>query len=388
MSCLGIASGPLEQERASSPIRVDVVSSYQAFLNLKPAWDRLAAAAELDHPFLEHDWIRTWWECCGGNSTLNVLVLQAGGEAIAIAPLILTRVKMWGVPLRRLGFFYNDHVPRADFLIAQRPGEAYRAIWSHLLENRNWDLLQLCQLPAGSETLAQFRNLAAEDGCLSGVWASGASPYISLSTSWPQYCGGLAAKHRSNLRNRFKRLNQVGTVDLETVAAHENAEEAVEAGLSLEAAAWKGSAGTAIASDPELVNFYATFAQCAAKNGWLRLHFLKTGPKRIAFDYSLAYKNRLFLLKLGYDPEFAAYSPSNLLLYLALQGSFERGMSVYDFLGQTAEWKRNWTLEATEHYWLYIFPRSFKGRLLHFLKFRAVPFVKDRATRVTTRGER
>lgn len=377
MSCVGIASIAPEQESglsgsalASSPIRVEVVSGYQAFLDLKPEWDRLAAAADLDHPFLEHDWIRTWWECCAGNSTLNVLVLQAGGEVIAIAPLILTRVRMWGIPLRRLGFFYNDHVPRADFLIAQRADDVYRAVWRHLLENRNWDLLQLCQLPEGSQSIAQLKILAAEDGYPVGVWLSGASPYISLSTSWTGYSGGLAAKHRSNLRNRFKRLNQAGPVALEAVTTEEYTEEAVQAGLSIEAAAWKGNAGTAISGDPELVNFYTTFARRAAKKGWLRLHFLKTGPKRIAFDYSLAYKNRLFLLKLGYDPEFSPYSPSNLLLSLVLQGAFEEGIAVYDFLGQTAEWKRNWTEEATEHYWMYVFRGSFKGNLLHFSTLR------------------
>ena len=40
---------------------------------------------------------------------------------MAIAPLILTPIRMWGIKVRRLGFFYNAHVPRADFLIAQRP---------------------------------------------------------------------------------------------------------------------------------------------------------------------------------------------------------------------------------------------------------------------------
>ena len=377
MASLGLLSVAPEEDLTSSPIGVEVVSTYQAFLDLKPEWDRLSEAAQLDHPFLEHDWIRSWWECCGGKSSLYVMILRTGSETIAIAPLILSQTKMWGFSIRRLGFFYNDHVPRADFLIARRPSEAYRAIWTHLLENRNWDLLQLCQLPQGSETRAQLTKLAAEGGCPTGVWASGAAPYVSLLTSWPEYCAGLAAKHRSNLRNRFKRLNQVGPVDLETITAEGDREEALEAGLALEAKAWKGAAGTAITSEPELVTFYETLAQRAAANGWLRLHFLKAGSKRIAFDYSLAYKDRMFLLKLGYDPEYAAYSPSNLLLNLALEESFARGMAVYDFLGQSADWKRAWTQEAREHYWLYIFRGSLKGRFIHFLKFRLVPFIKN-----------
>lgn len=384
MPCLETATAPLRRELFASTIRVEVVSTYQAFLNLQSAWDLLADAAKLDHPFLEFEWIRAWLDCCGKGTRLNVLVLYADSEVVAIAPLILTRVKMWGIQLRKLGFFYNDHVPRADFLIAHGRSDVYRVIWKHLMENRNWDFLQLCQLPDGSETLPQLQTLAAEDGCPSDVWASGAAPYVSMSESWDQYHEGLPSKHRSNLRNRFKRLNQVGAVEIEAITSEDDVEEAILPGLALEAAAWKGISGTAISSDPALTRFYTKFAERAAKKGWLRIHFLKTGPRRIAFDYSLVYKNRLFLLKLGYDPDFAAYSPSNLLFCLALQGSFERGMAVYDLLGQTADWKRNWAQEAREHYWLYVFPGTFKGRLLFALKFRLVPLLR----KTTARGAR
>jgi len=382
--CLETANPLLQEESvASAAIRVDVVSSYQEFLNLQPEWDLLSEAAQLDHPFLEFEWIRTWFDCCGKGSALNILVVYEGREVIAIAPLILTRIKMWSIEVKRLGFFYNDHVPRADFMVARGRGDVYPVIWKHLIENRNWDLVQLCQLPEGSGTLTQLARLATEDGCPSDVWASGAAPYITVSESWRRYHDGLPVKHRSNLRNRFKRLNQVGQVEIEAITADCNVDEAMQPALALEGAAWKGSSGTAIACDPSLTRFYKEFAGRAAKKGWLRLHFLKAGSRRIAFDYSLEYKNRLYLLKLGYDPDFAAYSPSNLLLCLALQGSFERGVAVYDLLGQTADWKRNWTQEAREHYWLYIFRGSFKGRLLFALKFRLVPFLKRTIARGT-----
>ena len=82
--------------------------------------------------------------------------------------------------MRRLGFFYNAHVPRADFLIAERREEVYRAIWRHLSRGKDWDLLQLCQLTEGCATLEAMPRLAARDDCRVGVWASEASPYVPL----------------------------------------------------------------------------------------------------------------------------------------------------------------------------------------------------------------
>ena len=365
----------LERAPVQAEIRIEAITDYQSFLDLEPVWNEVADAAGLDHPFLEYAWARTWWESFGTGSTLHVLVLRAGDRPIAIAPLILTPIRMWGIKVRRLGFFYNAHVPRADFLIAERPGEVYRAIWAYLSRNRCWDLLQLCQLPEGCPTLEEMPRLAAPAHCRIGVWASEASPYIPLRPSWGEYFDSLAGKHRSNLRNRLKGLKATGPVEMEAIISAEGLAEGVEAGLRLEAAGWKGEAQTAISCDPAVSKFYSTLAGRAAEHGWIRLHFLQAGPTRVAFDYSLSYKNRLYLLKVGYDPAYARYSPSNLLLALVLQSAFERGLAEYEFLGADEKWKLSWAERVRPHTWLFVFPGTFKGRLLHLIKFQFVPLL-------------
>jgi CelD/BcsL family acetyltransferase involved in cellulose biosynthesis len=369
---------PAATSRAVTPeIRAETISDYQAFLDLEPAWNRLLADSGIDHPFVEHTWLRTWWECFGEGSTIHIIVVSDGQEIQAIAPLILTTIRMFGIPVRRLGFFYNAHVPRTGFIIRKDAENAYNAIWIHLLRERAlWDLLQLCQLTVESSTLHEMRNLASEDGFPNGVWLSGESPYVSLETSWRDYYGSLATKHRSNLRNRFKRLNGTGPVELETVTRQNSLSVDLEAGLRLEESAWKRDAGTAISCDRRVRKFYESFARRAAEKNWLRLNFLKAGTQRVAFDYSLAYKQRVFLLKLGYDPAFSAYSPSNLLLALAMERAFDEDFSKYDFLGESADWKRCWTKDAMPNYWLFVFADTLKGRWLSRVKFRMNSWLK------------
>ena len=376
MTCLATEENVAETSGIHANIRVETISDYEEFLRLEPVWNEVAEAAGLDHPFLEHAWIRTWWECFGAGSTLQILVLKAGDQPIAIAPLILTPIRMWGIKVRRLGFFYNVHVPRADFIVARRPEEAYRAIWSHLFHKCSWDLLQLCQVPEGSETLDAIPRLAAADDCRTGAWLSDASPYLPIGTSWGHYLDGLPAKHRGNLRNRLKRLRGMGTVEIEAITSDEKLADALGEGLRLEAAGWKGKSRTAISSDPGTSRFYSMLARRAAECGWLLLNFLNVGSKRIAFDYCLSYKNRIHSLKSGYDPSYARYSPSNLLAFLVLRNAFEQGTSEYDFLGAAEVWKLKWTKHAKPHYWLFVFPGTFKGRLLHRVKFQLVPLFK------------
>src|SRR4029077_15653758 len=76
-------------------IRVETISGYQEFLGLETVWNDVAEAAGLAQPFLGHAWIRTWWDCFGAESALYILVVKADDQPIAIAPLMLTPIRMW-----------------------------------------------------------------------------------------------------------------------------------------------------------------------------------------------------------------------------------------------------------------------------------------------------
>lgn len=360
---------------------VEPVTDYQGLLELEPVWSRLVDEAGADQPFLHHEWVRAWWECFGAGKELRILVVKAGREPVAIAPLMLSKRRLYGSDVRHLEFIWNVYAERFDVLVGARRQEAYRAIWTYLSSQKTrWDVLRLQQVPEGSTTLEEFPRLAAQHGCRVGLWRSGDSPYVPLSGTWERYVKGLPSKHRSNLRNRLKRLGQLGEVSLEIVSSTEHLDHALEDGFRLEAAAWKGQAGTAIRARPEACRFYTRLAQAAARRGSLRLSFLTLDGQRIAFGYYLQYGNKLYLLKPGYDPRFAPYSPSNLLCYLVLRDAFERGIAELDFLAAADPWKLDWTSAVRPHYWLYVFADRLKPRLLHWGKFHLLPRLKQQRT--------
>ncbi|MBI4609204.1 MAG: GNAT family N-acetyltransferase [Candidatus Rokubacteria bacterium] len=365
---------PGDRSPATPAWRVETISDFNSFLDAEAAWNDVVEAAGIDHPFLSHEWVRTWWESFGAGKELHILVVKAGGEPVAIAPLMRSVGWMYGVRVRRLQFISNDHTPRCDFIIARRAGDAYRAIWRALSREQGlWDVLELNQLQAGSRSLDELSRLAARDGFRIGLWRSAESPYVPLVGTWESYLKGLRSHHRANLRNRLKRLSRLGQVELEVVAPDERLGSALEAGLRLEAAAWKGEAGTAIRCHPAVHAFYTRLAERAARRGWLRLSFMAIGDRRIAFSYSLCYRNRLYLLKIGYDPEYAQYSPFNLLCDGVLRKAFAEGLAECDFMGTKDKWKLEWTRETRPHYWLFLFPNAMGPRLIHWAKFQLVP---------------
>lgn len=357
---------------------VDAVSDYAAFMQLEAEWNDAVEAAGITHPFLRHEWVRTWWDAFSTpGARLYILVVRAHGRITAIAPFMRETVPMYGVPTRRIRFIQNDHTPRTDVIVAAQPAESYRAIWSALRADRDrWDVLQLSALERQSDTRRVFEELAAADRCATGVWHGSDSPYLSLTGTWEEYLNGLPAKFRSNLRNRISRLTKIGEPSLEVLSARSAIESACEEAWRLESSGWKREAGTAITCDPAVHRFYTTLIERGTAAGWLQLLFLKVGDRRIATSYGARFKNRLLLFKTGYDPEFATGAPFKILTYLAIRDACEQGLTEVDFLGDAEPWKMEWTSTSRGHDWLFVFHDTLRARLLHSMKFQWVPQLK------------
>lgn len=363
--------------RASGVVTVDVVVDYAAFVALEVEWNDAVERAHVPHPFLRHEWIRTWWDCFAGNRQLHVIVVRDAERIVAIAPFMRETTVNYGLPVRRLALIANDHTPRTDFIVAEKSDEAYRAIWDALHDDIDrWDVVQLTQLVASSATATSITRYAAAKGLPVGTWKSSDSPYLELTGTWETSWASLPAKFRSNLRNRLSRLTPLGEPALETLIDAADIARACGDAWRLEASGWKDKEGTSITSNPEVQKFYTLLAERAADRGWLRLVFLTAGGRRIAVSYSAVYDGRLFLLKTGHDREFHTCSPFKLLTYFAAQDGYAHGLREIDFLGDTEAWKQEWTPAARAHDWLFVFSNSRRARLLHSLKFQMAPEIR------------
>jgi len=363
--------------RDSGLVTTDVIEDYSAFVALEDEWNDAVERASVPHPFLRHEWVRTWWDSFQGNRELHIIVVRDADRIIGIAPLMRETATVYGLPIRRLALLANDHTPRADFVVSGNADEVYRAVWNALRDDiDHWDVVQLTQLLKGSPTSVAMTRFAADEGLPVGTWESSDSPYLELSGTWDSYWASLSAKFRSNVRNRLSRLTQIGEPALEILSDKTAIARACDDAWRLEASGWKDQEGTSITSDPAVRTFYTLLAERAADRGWLRLAFLTVGGRRIAVSYSAVHDGRLFLLKTGHDREFHTCSPFKLLTYFAAQEGYARGLREIDFLGDTEPWKQEWTPAARPHDWLFVFSTSRRARLLHSIKFQMAPEIR------------
>ncbi len=360
--------------------RVDVLRARDAFERIEDVWNGLVDRSGINHPYLTSEWLSTWWECFGGGEPPHVLLAWDDDTPVAAAPMMLRRRWIYGLPFRSLELMVNPHTPRADLLLAEDAEHGLRTLWTHLRGDPTWDVLVLAQLPSDSPTLRLLPQLASNDGFRTGVWHSSESPYVEFdrSRTWDEFLRGLGKKRCRVLRRRRRGLEKLGPVAVEHLRDSAEVGGALTDLLRIEAAAWKGEAGTAIASTKECEAFYKKFACVAAHRGWMRLGFLSVDSRRIAVNFVLRYKDHAYLMKSGYDPSYGRYGPTHLLIEEDMRQAYSTGAQEYDLLGDNDTWKRDWTRTTRDHAWLFVFAKRWKSRWAHRAKFDLAPRLRRR----------
>src|SRR5881296_2250230 len=93
-----------EASQKVGEFKVETVSDYPTFLEMESEWNDLVQKAKIDHPFLRHEWVRSWWQCFGTGKTLHIVTASRGGQLVAIAPMMLSKARIYGFTVRVLEF--------------------------------------------------------------------------------------------------------------------------------------------------------------------------------------------------------------------------------------------------------------------------------------------
>lgn len=350
--------------------RVREVKDFDEFSCMREQWNSLLARSYYNIPFLSHEWLTAWWQHFSDDRILSVIVVEKKGQIVFAIPLMEEK-KVWlGLTFIVLRSLTNHHSNLYHFILEKGQEDALEVFWNYLKDRSvKWDLVLLEEIPSHVGCYEGLLDKAQKDRFRFGIWERGASAFIRMGSSWEDYLQSLKSKFRSNLRNRTKRLSAIGAVTHEVVEQPERVVDTLRLGFDIEKKSWKGSAQTAIACHPVLVDFYTDFAMQASEQGWLKLAFLKVGTDYVAFDYSLAYDGSLYCMKIGYDPDYSKYSVGQLLCEKILRECFEDHYKTYEFLGEMTGQKQDWTNSSYKIVWIYLYNRTVKGGIHYFLKF-------------------
>jgi CelD/BcsL family acetyltransferase involved in cellulose biosynthesis len=311
------------------------VVELEDFDQLADDWDRLARKS--GSPIEQYIWAKACAEALSDRYSPYVLAVGPPGRPIAIAPLARRRRPL--APLELLGV--HELREPMDFLYANASAAA--SLVRVLAELQV--PLSLKRFPVHSFGFAAVGSAYGNRGLVVSRDAGGC-PYIPLERhKEPEQ--RLSARRRSDLRRARRRAERLGKVSCEVLSpAPAELEPLVNEAVRVEAAGWKGKAGTALAHDSRRQAFFRRYAAAASSKGILRVCLLRIGGHAAAMQVAVETGGRFWLLKVGYDERFARCSPGSLLLLETIRHAATRRLRSYEFLGNAESWTRPWTREV------------------------------------------
>lgn len=361
----------------STESEVAEVNDLNDFLAMTQEWNHLVTAHN-NSLFLRHEYLRVWIESFASNANLKILTCRSeDGELVAGLPLMQRQGSVHGVPVREITALANNHSCRFD-MVAQDPASAGAAFFRHLTRRDDWDVLKIIDVPDGGQAWHLY-DAARAAGFPVGVWESQRSPYLALPSPVRIRSGepgtAISPRQRSNARRRLRQMKVKSSVRFECVHASE-----VSNGLrdffDVEHSSWKGRNGTACDQDDQTCAFYTRLAEVATEHDWLSMFRLVLDGRTAAMHYGLIYNGSYLLPKVAFREEFSELSPGLVLMNEVIDACEARKVTSIDFLGGNDEWKLRWSCTVVPHYWLFIFRKDVKGRLLHRMKFSWGPWAK------------
>jgi CelD/BcsL family acetyltransferase involved in cellulose biosynthesis len=379
------------------PPSVEELADRAAIGALKEEWEslrhRLAENGGTRGPFLSPSFFAVFAASIvrGPARSLRLLIAHRNGRICGLWPLLFEHRRLAGVPARVLRSLGDEHSQRYDALVVD--DETASAFVHHLVGDRAWDAIELRDVLTSEGTTTMDWHKTGIDRIVAaarqhripvGTLFPSASPFLSLPTTEEALEVQLSSKFRANLRRRARNLIKTcGPLSLELVTSPRAVRAALDDGLRLEAAGWKGEKGTAIACDVDLDRRYRALARAFAMERKLALYFLKAGERRIAFHFGLVEEGVYFLLKPGYEPSLAVHSPGHLLLHFVARDLIRRGIRELDLLGDPMPWKADWTAELRGKSWVYLFSPSPFGRALGHWRLTGAPRLRATATYIS-----
>ena len=321
-------------------------------------WDRLLLELSLPIPMLSCVWVLSALEhfVCPGDEWVCLMAYD-GGILVGILPLIIGRGNFRAIPYGGLRTPFNWHMLACNCLI--RPGYEGRIIPPMLQSARKisplYSGLKLFRMESDSpiidilkQGIIGYKSVSIHNGCGS---------YIKISGSYEKYLEGLDTKFVRNLRRLDRKMQSLANLEYSVVTENAGEEGYFERFLKVEGRSWKGKKGTAIMHSGSLKKYYSDLTQRLAEHGWLEWYFLSAEGKTIAAMMTIRIGRRLVIYKIGYDEDYASYSPGNKLFEKMLHKVHTAGgIDEVDCL-TAYPWNQNWNMATRDYYDLTIYPK-------------------------------
>ncbi len=327
-------------------MRIIRVDNYRDFLGLKEIWNDTLLRCKNTSVFSTWEWLSIWWRHFGKDKKLMILLAEDdNGKIIGIAPLMYSVHKMFGLRRGKIAFIGTPDSDYNDFILVEKENKCIKLFINHLKNfSETWDCIDLSDIPENSKALPYLRKIAK------GIKPLHKCPYLPLPESFDMSVLYPSSKQRKDLRRNLKRLENSFKVEFIDCSRPQLLDSGMNLFFELHQRRWNSKGISGAFADPQVRSFHISTAKLFSQKKWLGLFILKLSSETVAALYGFCYKSKFLFYLSGFDPKFSKYSVGNLLIMYAIATCIEEGLTEFDFMRGSEEYKDRWNTKARWNY--------------------------------------
>jgi CelD/BcsL family acetyltransferase involved in cellulose biosynthesis len=359
---------------------IQIITKFSDFENLKEQWIKLLDNAIFDSFFSSYEWCNCWWQSFAlSDDKLAIIVAEKNGELVAIAPLMIRRIKEYGFNLNVLRFIGVPNADRCDIIIHKDEENVLPELINFIFTKvEGWSQLHLNEIPVES----LFVKWLQENYPRVFIEEGSECPYVSWADweSWDEYYKSLSKKTRLELNRKNNTLKKEGKSQYHHLfnPGPDNSVLAMARELERKSA----KAQHIVTENLALVGEkHWGFQQMILNNCGkyqVLLSWLVREEKLIAYLYGFIYKKRYYAYNTAYSGEAIKYYPGKLIMNEALRYCKENNIQIFDLLRGATHLKSRWANGCSEQQNVYCLRNQPVNWLYSVVVFKLRPFIKQR----------
>ncbi|MFD4492201.1 GNAT family N-acetyltransferase [Lysinibacillus fusiformis] len=342
-----------------------IITSMETLEPYRRTWSGILEREKNNNPFIEYEWVTTWWATLGIHHNVEIVIVEHQGKAVAFFPLVHS---VGFGKIHHFGFLGQGYATYMEVIAEKQWLErAIHYIFKVFTQKYKRYLLVLHGLIESKDTSQELEKYAIEYQMPYSIFRTVTSFIDFQSMTLDDFL----KKHRKTFKSikRYeKKLKLLGHVDFQDVGVSHFHEM-----FTLFTRRWRKKLDKSRFTEALTRLFYERLADVSNEAFRVEVDSLQFEGHWIGFTIDLCCRDRNFCQAMGHEPDFNRFGPGSLIEKENMLKARDLGFRYYDFGSGYEPYKFQW---YTDIDFTRKFIMSTKGKMERFIRSSMV--LRDR----------